>query len=376
MNKLLRYTIRVYLVALVVVLSVATYLKVFEPIEVYANTSEIKVSVDGEYINFDVPPTNDNGSIFVPMRAIFEALGYEVSWDNELQMVNALLVEENYLVKITLAGEDTMFITYKEYITEYTDLTLKGVTPWERLKDEMSTNFSYEKTFSPSYKNVNGRVLVPVRAISEGTGAEVSWDGKNQTVIIDTSNPIITNPKTGVRYDVNNAGKRVEKYFDNQENTNITDNNDTNNANNNNIVNNGNQTSQEFTREEKELEIVRLVNIERVNAGLNELEIADDLMYVARWHADETVELDYFSHMSPTYNLQHTQLAKALGAEYRYVGENLYGGSVEPSKAMEGWLESSGHKAHILNPKHKYIGVGYSYHSNNNSGRWSLFMGY
>jgi len=46
---------------------------------------EFKVKLNGEYMNFDVPPVMIEDRILVPMRAIFEALGAEVSWDDATQ---------------------------------------------------------------------------------------------------------------------------------------------------------------------------------------------------------------------------------------------------------------------------------------------------
>lgn len=336
--------------------------------EVQASESEIKVMVNGEYVKFDEPPILENGIVFVPMRAIFESLGFEVRWDNEFQLVLADLIEDYYLISVRLYS-DKMSVGYTEYLKAETYITNHTNN---RKKEEMSTNFNSTVNLNPPYKNINGRILVPVRAIAEGSGASVKWDSTTKTVIIDSSNKVITNSETGEKFDVNNAKSRVDSYFNNKGSSNQVENNNSTN----NQTSNNNQVSTELTREEKELEIVRLVNIERVNAGLNELEIAGDLMYVARWHSDEMVELDYFSHMSPTYNLQHTKLAEALGADYKYAGENLHGGSYTPEYAMSSWLQSSSHKAHILNPNHKYIGIGYSEGDSEYGAYWSLFMGY
>ncbi len=58
-----------------------------EHIQFYSE-SDILVSIDGEYLNFDVPPTVINGRTLVPVRTIFEALGLEVSWDSETQTIS------------------------------------------------------------------------------------------------------------------------------------------------------------------------------------------------------------------------------------------------------------------------------------------------
>ncbi len=350
-------------------ISGVTPINTFEAREVYAQTKDIKVVVDEKEIVFDQQPIMENGSVYVPMRAIFEALGFEVKWNDEFQAVESYTEKENYLITMALYQGNQMSVTYKEFKSDYTDLTEKGYRSTERLESETSTNFNFKKTFSPSYKIVNGRVLVPVRAISEGTGAEVKWDSATQTVIIDNTNPVITNRDTGESYEVNKAKQRVDDFFNN--NTNIENEAKDETANSKVEV-----VDDAINREEVELEIVRLVNEERVKAGLDEVEVAEDLMHVARWHSDEMVELDYFSHMSPTLNMQHTELARNLGADYTYAGENAYAGSSSPEGIMTAWMGSAGHKKHILNPKVKYIGVGYTYDESKKSVKCSLFLGY
>ncbi len=332
----------------------------------------IKVIVNGKYVVFDEQPIIENGSTFVPMRAIFEALGFEVRWDNQFQLVLADMIEDYYLISVRLYGSDKMDVGYTEYTKADTYITNHTTN---RNSKDFATNFTNKLTLNPPYKSINGRILVPVRAIAEGSGATVKWDNETQTVIIDSSNKIITNIETGEEFVVSDAKTRVDNYFNrevsNQEITNTTDNNAETNTSNDNT-----ETNEEMTREEKELEIVRLVNIERVNVGLNEVEIADDLMYVARWHADEMAELDYFEHLSPTLNLQHTALANHFGGDYSYAGENIYGGASLPNGIISAWMNSEGHRKHILNPKVKYIGVGYTFDNNKNTAKCSLFMGY
>ncbi len=377
----------------VAMLSVATIVgaTAFSTQNTYANTNEIKVIVDGEYVDFDVAPINDNGRVFVPMRAIFEALGFEVSWDNVMQFVVAHNIQDNYVITNIINTEyNAMFVNYKEHKkadenVEY-NLSAHGIDiPKEDISIEfMNRNMKLEQ----GVKNINGRILVPVRVIAEGSGANVDWDSSTRTVIIDSSNKVITNIETGISYDVNGAKARVDSYFASGGNdaSNDNTNNQGDTSNNNNTGNNTNNTTvdvntskepTEAERKAKELEIVRFVNEERVKAGLNELEIRDDLMYVARWHAEEKAELNYFSHMSPTYNLEHTELARVLGADYTFVGENATAGSYTPARAMHNWMNSEPHKRGILNPNFKYIGVGYGYSNDADYvSYWSLYMGY
>ncbi len=320
---------------------------------VYAETNEIKVTVNGKLVVFDEKPIMEIGSVYVPMRAIFEALGYTVSWNTEFETVDAVLVDDYYLVSMSLGNGSNMLLTYKEFKKDYTKFEKGHIT--DRLPTECSTKFTNSTTFSPSYKVVNGRVLVPVRAISEGTGANVKWDSATKTVIIDNSNPSIKNVETGEIFDVNNAQKRVDTYFNNQVTT------ETNNTETSQV----DKTSQEYrfprglaTLDEHQQEVVRLINIEREKVGVDPLEIDPALMEIAQLKADEMIELDYFSHTSPNYGT-----AQQFAEHYGYtgkIGENIGRGSsyYVPSASVAMLMKSEEHKANMLNPNYKYVGVG------------------
>lgn len=54
------------------------------------NTNDIMVVVDGKIIEFDQQPIIQNSRTLVPFRKIFEALGAEVNWNNDTQQVKAI----------------------------------------------------------------------------------------------------------------------------------------------------------------------------------------------------------------------------------------------------------------------------------------------
>ncbi len=322
--------------------------------EVEAKESTIKVEVNGEYITFDEPPVLENGSVFVPMRAIFESLGYEVSWNTEFEAVESAIEKENYLITMALYKGNQMNLTYKEYKTDYKKFD--GGRSTDRQPIDCSTDFTNITTFNPSYKNVNGRILVPVRAISEGTGADVKWDGATQTVIIDSSNPVIKNVATGESYDVNNAKQRVENYFGSSNGQNNSDSKE-NTTNNNNGIVSTKFSRGEATLEEHQAEVLRLINIERENAGIPPLEADPLLMEIAQLKAEEMEEFNYFGHESPNYG-SPSQFARNYGYNYN-VAENIGKGGYVPSASVAMFMTSNkGHKEIILDPNYKYLGVG------------------
>lgn len=107
-----------------------------------------------------------------------------------------------------------------------------------------------------------------------------------------------------------------------------------------------------------EKEVVRLVNIERTSRGLSTLEHDWELSRVARYKSQDMKDNNYFSHTSPTYGSPF-QMMKSFGITYRSAGENIAKGQRTPQEVVTAWMNSSGHRANILNSSFTHIGVGY-----------------
>ena len=116
----------------------------------------IKVTLNGAVLAFDVRPQLADGTTLVPMRRIFEALGAEVNWDDTSQTVTATKGDITVVMQLDNPG---MLINGNK-------ITL-SVPP--RLTD--------------------GSTLVPTRAVAEGLDAVVDWDSAAQTVVITTKLP-------------------------------------------------------------------------------------------------------------------------------------------------------------------------------------------
>ena len=98
--------------------------------------------------------------------------------------------------------------------------------------------------------------------------------------------------------------------------------------------------------------ILELTNMERSKVGLHPLTFNSQLATAAQKHSHSMAMQDFFDHR----NLQ--ERVKAEGYQYP-VGENLIAGHSTPEAAVQGWMNSSGHRANILNSKYREIGVGY-----------------
>ena len=117
----------------------------------YAQAPDIRVTVNGSYIEFDQPPIIQDGRTLAPVRMIFEALGAELEWNSAEYTATAVRGATTIVIKIG----DTVF--------------WKNGTPI---------------ALDVPAQILNGRTLVPLRAIAESFDLDVQWDGPNRTAII------------------------------------------------------------------------------------------------------------------------------------------------------------------------------------------------
>ena len=107
-----------------------------------------------------------------------------------------------------------------------------------------------------------------------------------------------------------------------------------------------------------EQEVIRLVNEIRAENGLKALTYDWELSRVARYKSQDMKDNKYFSHTSPVYGTPF-QMIKNFGISYRSAGENIAKGYSTPQAVVNSWMNSSGHRANILNANYTHIGVGY-----------------
>ncbi|NJK48509.1 type I secretion protein [Candidatus Gracilibacteria bacterium] len=72
---------------------------------------------------------------------------------------------------------------------------------------------------------------------------------------------------------------------------------------------------------------------------------------------------DFFSHTDPNGSTVRMRIDRS-NYEWRTYGENIAAGQITPESVMNGWMNSSGHRANILNASFTHLGVGYSYLAN------------
>lgn len=111
-----------------------------------------------------------------------------------------------------------------------------------------------------------------------------------------------------------------------------------------------------------EQRVVELVNDERKNRNLPPLKRNSDLDYAARYHARDMAEDSYFNHDTYDGSVKVCGWSTRVGKFYtnwNSLAENIAAGYTTPADVMQGWMNSSGHRANILGSSHREIGVGY-----------------
>ncbi|MDD3168985.1 MAG: N-acetylmuramoyl-L-alanine amidase family protein [Eubacteriales bacterium] len=123
---------------------------------VFAGTDPVRISLDGVEVQCDSPPVIAEGRTLVSARAVFEAMGGDVSWDAAAREIAVNIGDRNVKLKID---------SKKAYIN------------------------GTEKALDVPARIIKNRTMIPVRFVSEAVGCEVSWDQKNRIVnILSPSN--------------------------------------------------------------------------------------------------------------------------------------------------------------------------------------------
>ena len=110
-------------------------------------------------------------------------------------------------------------------------------------------------------------------------------------------------------------------------------------------------------------EVVRLTNVQRAANGCPALRIDERLVAAARAHSADMVGQHFFSH---TGSDGSNFVAREVAAGYPRKGasaENIAWGYRTPKAVVDGWMNSPGHRANILNCGSLAVGVGIAYTS-------------
>lgn len=114
----------------------------------------IRIMVENNYLELSVDPVLEDGRTLVPLRAIFEAMGATVEWEQTTKTITGT------------QGDNIIILQLDNKIA-----TING----EKIELDVPA------------KAINGSTLVPVRFIVESLGAEVDWDKVSKTVLINSN---------------------------------------------------------------------------------------------------------------------------------------------------------------------------------------------
>lgn len=120
----------------------------------FAERESIKLEVNKEELKLDVEATMVEGEILLPVRAVFESLGFQVTWDGTSRTVTGK--SEDILIKLAVDKPNAM------------------------------VNEALVKLDTPTLI-INQRVLASAKFIEEATGAKVNWDEARKTISINKS---------------------------------------------------------------------------------------------------------------------------------------------------------------------------------------------
>ena len=136
----------------------------------------ISVVLDGQELSFDVAPRIISDYTLVPMRTIFESLGYDVVWRENDSSVTAYNSESSRVIRLVIGQDHMEVYDYSAADVDYAYLYA--------IQHKDDTSHWLQLPVAPMIDN--GTTLIPLRAISEVSGCNVSWDGDMRLVSIVT----------------------------------------------------------------------------------------------------------------------------------------------------------------------------------------------
>ena len=142
--------------------------------------TKVNVLLDGEEIGFDSPAIIKDERTIVPIRGIFEKLGYSVDWN----------------------GEDKSIVIYKGF--DYIKMNVGQKEYY--VNDEILY-------FDVAPQIINDRTLIPLRAISEGFGMKVGWDDDTKTASVESSGYALLHDENSELREFSIDGRKISLVF-------------------------------------------------------------------------------------------------------------------------------------------------------------------
>jgi len=306
-----------------VVITLMLIISIIPATVVHAN--DIRIIVDGQEIFFpDQRPAIVDGRTLVPVRGVFEALGFNVGWDDHARA--AILSRHDYQLIIPVGSYS---------------FTTNGATHLLDVPAQI----------------IGDRTMLPIRFPLESVGYELDWDGNTGTVIITTINqtthPFNTPehaPHLATQSSITLSSYRRLTESELQE------------------------WIDEYRKmggmSEPEHEVVRLANIERERHGLQLLVIDEALSMAARFHAQIVANADFYHYLAPGESIAGVHRLGPYGGSLS-AARDIFGVQgltaaagpttgfgVTPQSQIATLMNSAPHREGLLRTDNARIGVG------------------
>ncbi|MBP2328301.1 uncharacterized protein YkwD [Kibdelosporangium banguiense] len=115
-------------------------------------------------------------------------------------------------------------------------------------------------------------------------------------------------------------------------------------------------------------DVVRLTNAERQKAGCAPLTAVSQLNLAAQRHSEDMATRNFVGHTGSDGSTMVTRVERVGYTGWRSLAENVAAGQQTAAAVVAGWMNSSGHRANILNCGLRDIGVGYATNPNSTYG--------
>jgi|BioPla2DNA2_1021312.scaffolds.fasta_scaffold02169_11 spore germination protein YaaH len=122
----------------------------------FNQTNSIQLRINNRYVNSDTSPVIENGRVLVPIRIVGESLGAYVHWKSKEKV--AVIKKDDTTIELQ-ANSTKAFVNGKVHFLD------------------------------AAPRIYNGRLMVPIRFVSESFKIPVDWDHKAKVVLINSSLP-------------------------------------------------------------------------------------------------------------------------------------------------------------------------------------------
>ena len=154
---------------------------------------DITVELNGSQLDLEQNPIMVNDSVLLPIRAVAESMGAEVTWTEGVRKIG----------NVVGIQKDSRYIGFCVEDTGYNE----NYNPYHMMIRDGDQEGRFVKLYAP-VTLYNGYTMVPIRAVTEAFGADVTWNGVSRTV------NILTDKKTqSTSNSSNNTTKDYSKYI-------------------------------------------------------------------------------------------------------------------------------------------------------------------